>query len=301
MKNKLKISVLIVTYNRKEELKRAIESVYNQSYRNFDIIVYDNNSTDMTGEMLSQNFQEIKYVKSEENLGCPQGRNKLISISNGDILFFLDDDATIEQNVFEVIINKFEELGDDVKIIMPNMFEYVGNCKYEVFSVKNNIETEIYTFSGGISAIKSEVFDEVGLYPETTYGAEENFIAAKMYKQSMKIIFLPYIYAHHYPSNIRDKSAIFMNSVKNDIFWTIHFSPSILLIPMLCWKIYVWFKMSIKTKNLSAYLKGVSNGIALLPDYSCKNKIFNSFEFVKYLKKRRNSISWNHMDKFKNE
>jgi len=87
------VSIIIPTYNRSADLKRAIESVILQTYNNWELIVVDNNSTDNTLEMLS-NFQNNKItvisVKNEGVIGY--SRNVGINAAKGEYVAFLDSD-----------------------------------------------------------------------------------------------------------------------------------------------------------------------------------------------------------------
>jgi len=86
-------SVIIPTYNRLELLKRAIDSVINQSFQEFEIIVVDDCSSDDTWKWL-QNIgnTKIKCFRNKENKGPSTNRNFAVSKSNFDYIAFLDDD-----------------------------------------------------------------------------------------------------------------------------------------------------------------------------------------------------------------
>ncbi len=86
------VSVIIPTYNRSDKVKRAIFSVLSQSYKNFELIVVDDGSTDNTKEVLqSINDSRIKII-SQQNMGVSAARNRGISESSGDIIALLDSD-----------------------------------------------------------------------------------------------------------------------------------------------------------------------------------------------------------------
>lgn len=85
-----KISVVIPTFNRAETIERAIDSVLNQTYNNFELLVVDDGSTDETEDIIS-NYPDIKYLK-QENSGVASARNLGIKNSTGDYIAFLDSD-----------------------------------------------------------------------------------------------------------------------------------------------------------------------------------------------------------------
>ena len=93
----IRISVLICTYNRKEMLKRALIAYQNQTFRNFEIIVSSDGSSDGTDEMMRTLEKElgysIHYIR-QADLGFRKtvALNKAIRLAGGDILVFADDD-----------------------------------------------------------------------------------------------------------------------------------------------------------------------------------------------------------------
>ena len=89
------ISVIIPYYKKKKFIKRAIDSVLNQSYKNFEvIIVYDDNNKDdlIYLKQLCYNSNKISLIINEHNLGAGFSRNKGIKFSNGNFIAFLDAD-----------------------------------------------------------------------------------------------------------------------------------------------------------------------------------------------------------------
>ena len=86
------VSSIITTHNRADLLKRAIESVLNQTYKNIECLVVDDNSTDNTREVCSQYSIHYIYIPKEESRGGNYARNIGIKASKGEYCAFLDDD-----------------------------------------------------------------------------------------------------------------------------------------------------------------------------------------------------------------
>lgn len=89
------VSVVIPTKNRSELLSRAIKSVLNQTYKNLQIIIIDDASSDLTGEVIAE-FQNanpcITYIRNTQSLGGAAARNIGMNNSQGEFIAFLDDD-----------------------------------------------------------------------------------------------------------------------------------------------------------------------------------------------------------------
>ena len=86
------VSAIITTHNRKELLKRAIESVFSQTYKDMECIVVDDASTDGTSELCKSYPIQYIYIPKEESKGGNYGRNLGIKASSGNYCAFLDDD-----------------------------------------------------------------------------------------------------------------------------------------------------------------------------------------------------------------
>ncbi|MEK0290649.1 glycosyltransferase [Caldifermentibacillus hisashii] len=104
------ISLIIITHNRKLDLKRTLEKLdLLNKPKNFEIIVIDQNSTDGTEELFDSYFSNVRYEKLNVNLGVAGGRNKGVELANYEYMVFLDDDAEfLSPNALTQIEKKFE-------------------------------------------------------------------------------------------------------------------------------------------------------------------------------------------------
>lgn len=87
------VSIVIPTYNRARFLGRLVRSVLNQTYKNFEVIVADDASTDDTAEII-KTFKDdrIRYIRHESNAGAAAARNTGIKASRGEYVAFQDSD-----------------------------------------------------------------------------------------------------------------------------------------------------------------------------------------------------------------
>jgi len=112
------VSVIICTYNRSHLLPRAINSVLNQTYKKFQLIIVDD-STDNTEEVVKL-FKDnrIKYYK-HENKGLLAARNRGIDLAKGKYIAFLDDDDELLKQALETAIDEFSRLSSKgVKMLL---------------------------------------------------------------------------------------------------------------------------------------------------------------------------------------
>ncbi|SDH60507.1 Glycosyltransferase, GT2 family [Pseudobutyrivibrio sp. 49] len=111
------LTCYIVTYNRSKYLKKQIDSVLNQTYINFRLIILDNASTDDTEKLVkSYNDKRIEYIKHEKNIGGLSNIGYAFSHCKADYLIVLHDDDCIENNMFEEQMQAFIKNPDCVMV-----------------------------------------------------------------------------------------------------------------------------------------------------------------------------------------
>ncbi len=119
MKYEPLVSVIITTYKRSEMIVRAINSVLNQSYKNIEVVVVDDNNPDteyrkLTEEKLDifKGNDKVKYIKHSKNMNGAAARNTGIKASDGEIICFLDDDDWYYNNKVELQVKFLIENKD---------------------------------------------------------------------------------------------------------------------------------------------------------------------------------------------
>lgn len=121
-----KVSIIITTYNRKEFLVEAINSLLLQDYPHIEIIIIDDNSTDGTDLLIKERYKKeskITFVKKEKNCGPGNNRREAFKIySNGEYILFLDDDDyLVDMNYISKAV-KFHIDHPDVSYVTANAF-----------------------------------------------------------------------------------------------------------------------------------------------------------------------------------
>lgn len=111
------VSVVIPTNNRKDWVTEALESVFNQSYTNYEVIVVDDGSEDGTSEHLRERFGERIRLFRTEGTNCPTAKNHGASHARGKYLAFLDDDDRWYPEKLEKQVAFMEAAGADVAMV----------------------------------------------------------------------------------------------------------------------------------------------------------------------------------------
>lgn len=121
--NKLKISVVTVSYNAAETIEETIQSVVNQTYDNIEYIIIDGGSTDGTVDIIKRYADRLAYWVSEPDKGIYDAMNKGLRAANGHYVYFLGaDDIIADENVFCRLV---KAIGNDSHSI------YYSNVKFK--------------------------------------------------------------------------------------------------------------------------------------------------------------------------
>jgi len=154
------VSVVIVNYNCEDYIERAINSVLTQTYKNIELLVIDDNSTDNSINIANKflNDDRLSIYKCNVNMGPYWGKNSIIQKCNGDYITMLDSDDYDLNNKIQEQVNIFDKYKDI----------YLVSCAYK----RNNEEPSL----GYPSMMwRKEVFETIGYYDYTRFGADSEF------------------------------------------------------------------------------------------------------------------------------
>lgn len=112
--NSPKISIIVPVYNVEQYLENCINSVLNQSFRNFQLILVDDGSKDSSGEICDRFVQKDSRVKviHKSNAGVSAARNAGIDIATGQFICFIDSDDWIESEYLQKIVDEIYLLAE---------------------------------------------------------------------------------------------------------------------------------------------------------------------------------------------
>ena len=128
-----KVSICIPTYNRKDYLKETIDSILAQTYKNYEIVIVDDGSTDGTEDMI-KNFDFPVTYHWQQNAGDAAARNKLITLAKGRYISFIDSDDLLMPDAIERMVSAMEAQNEDA-IVYGSYFRIdqngniYGRCK----------------------------------------------------------------------------------------------------------------------------------------------------------------------------
>lgn len=116
--NKPLVTIIIPVFNKVEYLDKSIKSAVNQRYKQLELIIINDGSTDNSSQIIkewSDKDQRIIYI-NQENKGVSETRNRGIDMANGKYIFFLDADDEIDENAINNLMNKAETNKADITV-----------------------------------------------------------------------------------------------------------------------------------------------------------------------------------------
>jgi GT2 family glycosyltransferase len=181
-----KLSVGILTYNRRDLVLKALVSVIEQGLTDVEIVVVDSASSDGTADTIATHYPAIKLIRLPRNLGCPGGRNHIYANCSGDYIVNLDDDGCLCEGTLRGVVEIFDAYPD-IGVISMRRVETTeeitkGGAREKL--------TDVGSFSGGLSAFRREMLNKVGYYPENFFlTAEEAHLALRIIDAGYRIVY----------------------------------------------------------------------------------------------------------------
>lgn len=198
----IKLLTVIVTFNGMEWIERCVSSVFSSSVGS-DVIVIDNLSTDGTVDYIVTNFPTVTIIRNNANLGFGKANNiglKFAIDNNYDYVYLLNQDAWVEPNTFERLIDAFQK-HNNYGVLSPMQFS-VDKQKFESYFVqftKDTVMTQICedAVNGTLSdvysipfvqaahwMISAECLQNVGGFSPAFphYGEDDNYLNRVIYK-----------------------------------------------------------------------------------------------------------------------
>lgn len=211
----LKISIIIPTYNEESVIEKSINTIQKSTYKNFEIIVIDDNSTDKTFEILKKlekKYDNLKILKKQNERGKAQSLNEAIVYTKGDIILFLDADTLIEENFLEEHIKYFYNAKINMIYVDFEAYNYKEKLIYDYQEIyfefsRNILYSNIFSkvvFMGNGVFIRKKTLEKVLPLDNTTL-VDDVHLAIKLNQEKINQIFIIYPKTKiQYTTNFKD-------------------------------------------------------------------------------------------------
>lgn len=287
-----KVSIIILNWNGKEDTLECLQSLYQISYPNYEIILVDNGSTDDSVEVFKEKYPEIKLIQNNENLGFAEGNNiairYVLEILKPDYILLLNNDTVVDPDFLDELVQT-AETDPNIGVLGPTIYDYKPprslqstgskilwnhgdaiNLTYEA-DVKAGTPKEVDAVTGCALLTKSEVFKKIG-------GLNKNYFAyfeeiewcVRARKAMYKIIYVPQGKIWHKGGATSSKItgfAVYHHTRNRFWFMKQHASDKqylIFLVYFLGFKFFSFVGWALLNKNkplLVSFIKGVKDGL----------------------------------------
>ena len=173
-----KVSVIVTCFNKAPYLKDCLNSVLNSTYKNLEIVCFNDDSTDDSLKILKDyenKYEQVKVIDSKTNRGVIYARNYSIDVSSGEYILPLDADDMIAPTYIEKAVKVLEE-NDSIGVVYSKALNF--NCKrYTPFKLDpfNKVRMLFKNVVFHCALFRKSDFIKVGKYNENMYIGDEDY------------------------------------------------------------------------------------------------------------------------------
>lgn len=218
------ITVIVPCYNVEKYIDKCVQSLINQTYKNLEIILVDDCSTDNTWKIInkySKNYENIKCMKNEKNSGAGYSRNIALKQAKNDYISFIDSDDYIENNYYESMMKQLKlEKSDLIVCDIFVKYDSVDGTNQRSIACEGKIEKYNFIHNGLAASPCNKIFKKEDLlkypFPEGIMNEDIATVMAIIIN-SKKISYNNEVYYNY----IQRKSSVQNSSLNNsrlDIF-----------------------------------------------------------------------------------
>lgn len=275
-KKSIFFSIVILNYNRKRDVLELIKSLLAQTYKNFEIIVADNASTDGSAKAVKKKYPGIKYIVLSKNIGRA-GHNEGAKKAKADILVFFDADMYFPKDFLRKVASKFKSMKDldaaSFRMIDPKN----KNRRWVAVHTKEGSDKKGYesTFGGGMWAIRRKVFEDIGGFNLDffVYVDEWEYVI-RLWRKGYSVRYFPDLVGYH-----KESPYAYRSVMKGYHVIVNHAQMYALYLPVRLWPRFLKHHSSETSRIL---IKGEANRWGTI-----KGLVMAGFYFLKALPKRQ--------------
>ena len=302
------LSVIIVTWNRKEDVLETLAEVYKQNYPKLEVLVIDNASSDDTVVAIEKHFPQVKLLVQKTNLGATGGRNKGIEAAKGDILFFLDSDSSLGEHTLQVVADKFLSdpsigaLACKVLNAYTGTFAGAGWIYSELDKVDQDKEFLSFSVPEAGVPFRKDALDLAGPFWDFLFfGREGEELCLRLWDKGIKIMYYPEAVIHHREVLAKGKQSRIKGGkreyydFRNSLYIYLTRYPTWLIWRFLPLRVVVVFVRSFKRRNLAHFFKALWDVTRQLPKLQTLRQPIrqDTAQFYVELMKQHGPLRWN--------
>ena len=219
------VSVIVPVYNVQRHIAKCLDSILEQTYKNIEVIIIDDGSTDKTPDIISEKYAAKSCIRhfKKQNGGVSSARNLGMDLANGDLITFVDADDWLEQRFIEEGVHYLEQTGADLVIGWTIKTDrekrrYIANNSESMYiyeqdllkdfkgsvlgSIKSNLPELANCLTSGscCKLIRTSVLNDIFFRVDLPIG-EDTVFNLEVLDQSRKIAVIPKVWYYYRQNN----------------------------------------------------------------------------------------------------
>ena len=210
------VSIIIVNLNGCEYLKVCLQSLSSLTFRDYEIVLVDNNSTDNSIKFVKENYSRIRIIENKENLGFAEANNIGAKQAKGEYLLFLNNDTRVTPDFLDKLVLRMEEdatigmcQGKLLLMDEPGRLDVLGGYLTSTGFLKHvgldevdrgqyNQEREIFSPRGACMMIRRNLFEKLSGFDKDFFAYfEETDLAWRVWLAGYRIVYVPRSVIYH--------------------------------------------------------------------------------------------------------
>lgn len=215
-KESTQIDLIVTAFNNETLIGKCLDSIKNQTYKNFKCVVVDDCSTDGTAKLIASKYKWVKLIRQKTRSGPSINRNVVIKNSDSPYIATLDSDVVLDKNWLSEQLKRMEKDREGKIGILASklLFAKTGKINsagggikfpgigYDIGSgesaEKFNVEMEVGYACSAAMLVRRSMIDKIGAFDETYfYGHEDTDLGWRARLFSYKVVYNPKAIAYH--------------------------------------------------------------------------------------------------------
>jgi len=295
------VSVIIVNYNGKNYLEECLENLMKSTYKKFEVILVDNNSTDDSVEFVKNSYPSITIIKLDKNYGFAEPNNVGSKIAKGELLLFLNNDTKPTANFITEMITVIQK---DSKIaicqsllLKPNgdvdssgdFIDNIGRV-YSKHTKSQKVE-KILSARGAAMLVRKNIFWKLGGFDKNFFASFEDVdLGWRAWMWGYKVVVVPSSVVYHYSRGTTKEleSQIRFHGVKNTIIIQLtNFEASLALKSIVT----MFFVVLLRKIFRISIIKDLEQSLPLPTSKTIIQGIIWILKHFKYIRTKRNEVN----------
>lgn len=211
---KTQVSIIVPAYNAEKTIEKCLDSLFNQTLKEIEIIVINDCSKDNTLKILKKYKNKIKLIDNKKNLGPAGSRNKGLDVAQGKYIGFVDADDWVAPNMYELMSSK---MNDEVDLVACSRINVTKSGEKPIINKNKDTDAKAFTKTSNYNCdklFKREIIEKHHLRLPEQYSYAEDFafgIRYKYYANKMCILEEPLYYY------LADSEGSITNSYKRNL------------------------------------------------------------------------------------